>query len=161
MSLLEVKMHKGTQFTLLARFLLIKVLLTRICLVLLRVIKPLKSCMRKLTFNFTSSTCLRVIALAFLRLVHKLIRRSSVVEGLVCINTMIPVMVFRFVCTKCSLVAIYVEDDRIYSFQIVLKSFLEGHILQLADLLEVHSHRIQVTLCLKHSFSLIYSILHH
>lgn len=78
------------------------------------------------------------------------------VEGLMCINTMVPVMVFRFVCTKCSLVAIYVEDDRVYSFQIVLKSLLEGHILQLAYLLEVHSHRIQVALCRRHSFSWLY-----
>lgn len=62
------------------------------------------------------------------------------VEGLMCINTMVPVMVFRFVCTKCSFVAIYVEDNWIDSFQIVLKSLLERHILKLAYLFEVHSH---------------------
>ena len=66
MTKFKIKVNKSAKLTLLARFLLAVELLARVCLVLERVIKSLKSGMRVLAFINATLTSFLVIVFALL-----------------------------------------------------------------------------------------------
>ena len=69
-------------------------LLANIGLVLIWVVKTLKSGMREETLISAAKTCLLVVILALLRHVEELIWGSAVIKRLVSVNTVVPIMVF-------------------------------------------------------------------
>lgn len=67
------------------------------------------------------------------------------IEWFMCINAVIPVMIFGFVGTKSSFVSVNVEDYRIDRFQVLFQSFLEGITLTInTNLFEVQCHLLYV-----------------
>jgi hypothetical protein len=67
------------------------------------------------TVFLTTLACVRVVSLALLRDVVKLVRCSSMIKWFMGINTIVPIMVFRLVRTELGLVPIDVEYDRVNS----------------------------------------------
>jgi hypothetical protein len=117
-SLLNLQMDECTKLPFLAVLSFLVEMLARISLILLRMIKSLEGCVRVLALIVTTCTSFRVIVFALFRLIVYLIRRSSEIEGLVSIHTMVPIMILGFVCTEGCLVSVNVENGWIYGFQV-------------------------------------------
>ncbi len=100
-------------------------MLALICLVLMWMIKPLECGVRVLASLNTSFPSLRIVGLALLWDVVKLVRLASVIERLVSIHTVIPVVILRLVRTKLGLVFVDVEYYRINRLQVKLEPSLE------------------------------------
>ena len=138
-------MNKSTKLSFLTSLSLFPKLLAYISLVLVGMIKPFKCCMRERTIFSATSSSFLIILFTLLRLIVKFVRRSSMVKWLVRINTMIPIMIFRLVSTKGSLVSEDIEDNWVDSFQIFFESFLEGIWDAInTNLFEIQTHRINV-----------------
>lgn len=142
-------MYEGTQLPLLAALLTAIELLAWVCLILIWVVEPFECRVGVLAVVRTPSPRLLVIVFALVRQVKVLVRRPPVVEGLVRVDAVVPVVVLRFVGAVGCLVAVDVEDNGVYRFQVELEPLLEGHVLQLAveaHLLEVGGHSVKVFL---------------
>jgi len=107
--------HERTQVPLLASLLLSIKFLAWIRLVLVGVIEPLEGCVGQLARIIAATACLLIIVLALFSIVVELIGRPPVIEGLVRIYAMIPVVVFRLVCTERSLIAVHIEHQGVNS----------------------------------------------
>ena len=46
------------------------------------------------------------------------------IEGFMSVNTVVPVVIFRFVSAVCCLISVHVEDHWVYCFEISLQSLL-------------------------------------
>jgi hypothetical protein len=76
--------------------------------------------MRVLALLSAPSSKLLVIVLTFFWNIVKLVRWSSVIEGFVGIDTVIPVMIFRLIGAKRCLISVDVENYRVDCFQVDL-----------------------------------------
>ena len=88
-----------------------------------------------------------VVLLALLAHIEVLIRRPPIVKGFMCVNTMVPVVIFGLVCTVSGLIPIHVEDDWINGFQVDFKPLLKGHLCPFAvccELMQDLSHLLNV-----------------
>lgn len=104
-------MDEGTKFSFLTSLPFLAILLARVGLILIRMVESLKSCVRELAVFLASDSSLWVVVFALFRKIIELIRWSSVVKGLMCIHTMVPIMVLRLISTEGGLVSIDVEDN--------------------------------------------------
>ena len=77
------------------------------------------------SINLQGVVLFRVVILAFFSQVIVFVRSSSKIERLMSINTVIPVMILRFVRTHRCFVSIDIEYNSVNCFQIFFKPFLE------------------------------------
>lgn len=107
-------MHECAEFTLLARFLSAAELLAWVSFILVRVVQPFERGVGELAIFRAPSSVVWVVVLALLRHIEEFVRRPSMIERLVSVNTVIPVVVFGLVSAVCSFISVYVENDRVY-----------------------------------------------
>jgi len=115
-SLFDFIMNESAELSFLASFLLTVKLLTRIRFVLIRMIQALESCMREFAGFLTSRTRFLIIVLALLCSVVNFVRRPPEIKRLMCIDTMVPIVIFGLVCAKSSFVSVHIEHNGIYCF---------------------------------------------
>ena len=109
----KVEMHKSAQLILLARLSFLTKLLTHVSFILIRMVQPFKSSVRKAALLDAASPCFLVVVLALVRHIKELVRRSSIIKWLMRVHAMIPVVVFRLVRTKCCFISVDVKYDRV------------------------------------------------
>jgi hypothetical protein len=138
-------MNESTQLSFIADTSLLSEFLTHIGLILLGMIEPFESSVRELAIHGATSALLRIVILAFLRLIKVSIRRSSVVEWLVLVDAKIPIVVLGLVGARCCLVPVHVEKDRVDVPQVNLEPLLEGFMLEFNfELIKVEDHCCQI-----------------
>ena len=103
-------MNEGAELALLAVLPLLYELLTEVDLVGVRMIKSLESGVRVDTVLSAAKTSIRVVVRALLWKIEELVRRPPKVERLVGVDAVIPVVVFRLVRAKLSLIPVEVEE---------------------------------------------------
>ncbi len=99
------------------------------------------------TWFITTISCFLIVILALLWCVQELIWRATIIKGLMSIYTMVPIVVFWFISTKSSLVAINVEYDWVNHFEVSLESLLKGVLEMraiLAYLSQLNCHSVNV-----------------
>lgn len=71
------------------------------------------------------------------------------------VNTLVPIMIFRFISTKSGLVPVYVKNDGIYGFQVHLEPLLKCFIHTLIENINKilgHSYNIKSLVTLYGTF---------
>lgn len=143
MSQFKMEMNESTELPFLACLFLGSKLLTRISLILIRVVESLKGCVGEWAIIPASCALFLVVVLALLCWVKVLIRWAPKVEWLMSIYASIPVVVLWLVCAVGGLIAIHVKDQGVNRLQVELNTFLERHLLKLgvcADVMKIYGH---------------------
>jgi len=123
-SLFNPMVGKGTELTFLARFPLFPHILANISFVLVGVVELLEVGMGELALVMAAFPRFLVIRFALFCIVEDHVWSPPMVEGLMCIDAMVPIMLFGLVGTHGSLVPIDVEDQRVDRLQIILQPLL-------------------------------------
>ena len=109
-------MDESAELTLRTVLSLFYELLADVRFVLIWVVEAFKGRVREEAFISAAEASFLVVILALFRNVEELIGSSTMVEGLVSVDTVVPIMVFCSISTVLSLIPIKVKQSWLYTF---------------------------------------------